>query len=307
MIVVPPGGSAQGSASMENGNMSIRSRARRVHERLPWRPYQSIHQALQGVRPDEEDALVAAALKHDVPKLTFLEVVHWTRHFGRAREQDPDADRMPWDSESQRERNLREYLEGLPLEVAIRVEALYYAGRDDEDDVVGLYNELAERDEGPVVVLLEKMPLDGCLAEGLAILERLGLDPNGDWHRARPTRHIVRSPTPLSAGTALVMSADDALEYVESVLARVLGVSPDELDETEYSLSSTDPGAREMLALTRLIAILQAPARPRGPRLAADRLADLVQKVATISANDAAVDLDETLRALAAVTPSFGG
>jgi hypothetical protein len=32
-----------------------------------------------------------------------------------------------------------------------------------------------------------------------------------------------------------------------------------------------------------------------------------VQKVATISANDAAVDLEDTLRALAAITPSFGG
>jgi hypothetical protein len=38
----------------------------------------------------------------------------------------------------------------------------------------------------------------------------------------------------------------------------------------------------------------------------ADRLADLVQKIATISTSDAAVDLDETLRALAAVTPSLG-
>ena len=168
--------------------MSVSSRARRVHDRLPWKAYQAIHHAVGTLRPDEDDAYVAAVLERELPRFAFEDVVRWARALGRARAMnEPRTIDLSGPEEGpperEDERALREYLEGLPMEAVRRLQTLYYAGRDHETDLPALHEELkGNGDDRPAENLFEKVPLDENLGAGLLLLKELGVHANASWH-----------------------------------------------------------------------------------------------------------------------------
>jgi hypothetical protein len=97
-------------------------------------------------------------------------------------------------AESSGTRDLRLFLSGLDEETVLRVQTLYYLGRDREDDPARLHSHLSKSREDAVWTLLEKMPLDRYLGEGLEMLKELGAHPDSPWHLLSP--RVIETEAP---------------------------------------------------------------------------------------------------------------
>jgi hypothetical protein len=181
--------------------MSVSSRARRVHRRLPWRSFQALQLQLHSIRPSEDESFILAALTADVAAMSFEQKVCWVRHLGKVREAEESAN-GPIDFSvedtppSLAERDLSLFLHALDELSLLRVQTLYYLGRGDDDDPASLhaYLQTVTPDRHDAVrTILGKAPLDECLGAGLKQLGALLLDPNSAWHRRVP-RDFVRDP-----------------------------------------------------------------------------------------------------------------
>jgi hypothetical protein len=154
-----------------------------------------LFQALAAVRPNDKDGFVIDALARDVPAMKFSELVRWTRHFSQERlAATPrgfllDAQQALEMLEAPEEQRLVQFLSAVPLAELRRLHALYYVGRQKDDDPPAMFRYLRS-DRMDVETLVEdissKMPLDEHLGEGLNILAALAADPDGQWHVTIP-------------------------------------------------------------------------------------------------------------------------
>jgi hypothetical protein len=193
--------------------VSISSRARRVHRRLPWRKYQRIQDDLKRIRPEDEDQYVSDAYKDTAT--SFVELVAAVQTLARVR-RDAARDRLDASPHGE-EDALRGLLVAIDEESLMRLQTLYYFRTTSKKDPALLHAELstrARKRDAAIETLLSAPELDESLELAIERLRKAGIDPIAGWHQVVPRDYVKDPPTWLHLRTPGRMTSREFAEIL---------------------------------------------------------------------------------------------